>query len=143
MLPLRRASPSLGRMETPGVMSVLRPGTDQQEEEEPWPEATDSAAGPLGGGRRVAKAGWAAPRAGGRWDWRQRPPSLACRGEGALPALCAGAGRGRRGEAPQPEQCDRKPGTGRPLTFSEGIFCVCSEVFGVESQPGDKQGRIS
>ncbi|KAM8984544.1 uncharacterized protein PRD47_000339 isoform 2-T3 [Ara ararauna] len=45
---LRSASPSRGRMETPGVMSAVRPGTDrqQEEEEEPRPGATDGTGGP-------------------------------------------------------------------------------------------------
>lgn len=78
---LPSASPSRGRMETPGVMSALRPGTDRQQEEEPRPGATGSAAGRL---EWVTKAGGAARRAGGRW---QCPPSVppsarACRTEG-------------------------------------------------------------
>lgn len=147
-LPFRSDSPSLGRMETPGVMSALRPGTDrQEEEEEPRPGATGSAAGLFRAARRKQSGSFAAPEAGGS------AAVLACRTEGArrparqqLPCPGEGAGRGaaRLGGAPFPEPRGRTPGAGCPLPFCAvwGFF-VLSGVFSVKSQPGDKHDHIS
>lgn len=92
--------------------------------------------------RRVARAGWAAQRAGGPAGLAAAPAlSVPPQGKGAGPLAAPSAVCGPR--VPQPAPCGRQPGTGRPLTFHAGSFCVCSGVFGVESQPGDKQDQIS
>lgn len=133
-LPLRSASPSLRRVETPGVMSALRPGSDRQREEEPRPRRRTQ-----GSALSRSESG-----SGGRAHrWKRVRPEAAPPG----PAHRAGKGRGAwRGRRCGPEgrhdsglrpQAGRGPRTDRSARCFLGLLGVCPR----SSQPGDECGR--